>query len=131
MGSHGGEVAAAFGTGCVATAGVLVAAGKWIWETFGDKRIKQLEAELASVKQGRSDDAIEHRHQRERDREDCRRETEDLNRRIVQLEAILFAQGGMIRNDAQAAISEERIERTKITPLGRGAYKLENKEPDE
>lgn len=120
MGAHGGELAASFAGGCVSTAGIMMMVGRWIWERFGDTRIKELEAQVARVESERA-----------RDREMCMRETERLQDKVDRLEEqlrtiMLVSNPPAMRAQVQGVISE-----TRVTQIAEGAFKLTNKDAAE
>ena len=88
-GAHGGELASAFGAGCVAAWAFL----RTIVTGSLRSRIKELE------------------EAREEDADKCERDLERQADRILQLEALLFAHGPQsLRNEIQAVFSEHHIE---------------------
>lgn len=106
-GATGGMMGLAYGMGAAsATAGLLP-----LWKKFGENRIEELKAELASVKAGRETDKREYERLRAEDRAECREETRELRDRIKVLEAFFLQAGGSLRQATQAAISEVRIHR--------------------
>lgn len=122
MGPHGGELAAAYAGGFVSATGIMMAAGRWVWTKFGDKRIDELKAEIASMKEAREEAEREHERQRERDRESYRRELDRQSDRILVLESMLLQAGGAHRQSVQAAISEANV---RVTEVAHGAVKIE------
>lgn len=92
LGSLGGQLAMAFGAGCVATFVFMSTIGSLIWKLVGDSRqsqIKQLRADLRDEK------------------ENCARQLEGQRVRIEQLETILlFETVGGLRQDAAKALAE-------------------------
>lgn len=117
MGQHGGELAGAFAGGCVSTAGIMMMAGRWIWERFGATRIKELEAQVARFEA-----------ERERDREAYLRDTQRLQDKVDRLEEqlrtiMLVSNPPAMRAQVQGVISE-----TRVTQIADGAYKLTNKD---
>lgn len=122
MGQHGGELAAAYAGGFVSATGIMMAAGRWVWTKFGDKRIDELKAELAAVKTAREDDQREHEKQRDKDREEYRRMLDRQSDRIAVLEGLLIQAGGGLRQAMQAALSETNV---RVTEVAHGAVKLE------
>lgn len=106
MGQHGGELAGAFAGGCVSTAGIMMMAGRWIWERFGDTRIKELEALVARVESERV------------------RLQDKVDRLEEQLRTIMLVSNPpAMRAQVQGVISE-----TRVTQIAEGAYKLTNKD---
>ncbi|WP_333571299.1 hypothetical protein [Sphingomonas sp.] len=122
MGQHGGELAAAYAGGFVSATGIMMAAGRWVWTKFGDKRIDELKTELAAVKAAREDDQRDYERQRERDRLEFNRILDRHADRIMVLEGLLIQAGGGLRQAMQAALSETNV---RVTEVAHGAVKLE------
>lgn len=92
LGASGGQLAAAFASGCVATWGFLQTA--LVGPLKG--RITELKDEISELK------------------EDCEKRDDKQAQRISQLETALLLHGsGPLRQQLQAAISETRIEGVK------------------
>lgn len=126
MGQHGGELAAAYAGGFVSATGIMMAAGRWVWTKFGDKRIDELKAELASLNKAREEAERRHEAERERDREIYRRELDRQSDRILVLESMLLQAGGAQRQSVQAALSETNV---RVTEVAHGAVKIETEKP--
>lgn len=93
LGHDGGRLAAAFAAGCVATWGFL----RTIVTGSLKARVKELE------------------RCREEDNERCDRDLERANKRINDLELMLFMHGpANLRAAMQAVVSEQRVELDKI-----------------
>jgi hypothetical protein len=127
MGQHGGELAAAYAGGFVSATGIMMAAGRWVWTKFGDKRIDELKAELSAVKDARDEDQREHDRQRERDRMEFNRILDRHSDRIMVLEGLLLQVGGGLRQSVQAALSETNV---RVSEVAHNAVKIE-REPDQ
>lgn len=80
--------------------------GRWIWERFGDTRIKELEAQVARVESDRV------------------RLQDKVDRLEEQLRTIMLVSNPpAMRAQVQGVISE-----TRVTQIAEGAYKLTNKD---
>lgn len=88
LGASGGQLAAAFAAGCVATWGFLQTA--LVGPLKG--RVSELKDEMSALK------------------EECEKRDDRSAQRINQLETLLLLHGsGPLRQQLQAAISEERV----------------------
>lgn len=91
-GQHGGLLALAFASGCVFASGVMMAVGRFIWRTFLEKRVKDLEAQLLD------------------ERKECDRRISHLEAEISQLRTLLLMHGPQaLRQEIQKVISEGRV----------------------
>ena len=101
-GADGGRLAGAFGSGWAMAAASFTALGAFLWKILSkakDDQIKLLIKRIEHLEAALSDE-----------REQCRRSMDALNDRIRVLEALTL---GGVRQAAQAAISEERIDRRR------------------
>ena len=111
-GEHGGQLAMAFGAGCVASFSFCTMIGKILWD-----RLTGANKDVVTAKE---DTIAELKKTIEKNEDRCAETVAALSRRVQELETLLLVHGsGMLRQDLQKVISERRIEEVVDNEAGR------------